>query len=196
MVQGYNRLTDAGGRMIAEGLKGNCSVTEVELVSAGLLLVRLLLLTCDEQGGNDDISDAVKREIKAFTNRNENEPEQRRAEVAAIKQVFCRFCTFLHNYESSLYHDHAFCAYIIHHNLSDSSFFSLFALPHRNTIRSCPVRLLSTLTAAASMTHVSYWTLWCTLLLSMQVSQLPPSLPHSPPSLPLQLPPQPCKAST
>ena len=49
--------------MIAEGLKGNCSVTEVKLVSAGLLLVRLLLLTCDEQGGNYDISDAVKREV-------------------------------------------------------------------------------------------------------------------------------------
>jgi hypothetical protein len=49
--------------MIAEGLKGNCSVTEVELVSAGLLLVRLLLLTCDEQYYNYDMSDAVKREV-------------------------------------------------------------------------------------------------------------------------------------
>ena len=45
MVQEDNKLTDAGGRMIAEGLKGNCSVTMVDLVSAGLLLVRLLLLT-------------------------------------------------------------------------------------------------------------------------------------------------------
>ena len=63
MVQESNELTDAGGRMIAEGLKGNCSVTEVNLVSAGLLLVRLLLLTCVEQRGNDDMSDAVKREI-------------------------------------------------------------------------------------------------------------------------------------
>ena len=63
MVQENNKLTDAGGRMIAEGLKGNCSVTEVGLVSAGLLLVRLLLLTCDEQGGNDDMSFAVKREV-------------------------------------------------------------------------------------------------------------------------------------
>ena len=63
MVQGNNKLTDAGGRLIAEGLKGNCSVTEVKLVSAGLLLVRLLLLTCVEQIGNDDMSDAVKREI-------------------------------------------------------------------------------------------------------------------------------------
>ena len=43
MVQENNKLTDAGGRMIAEGLKGNCSVTEVKLVSAELLLVRLLL---------------------------------------------------------------------------------------------------------------------------------------------------------
>ena len=63
MVQGNNKLTDAGGRMIAEGLKGNCSVTNVGLVSAGLFLVRLLLLTCVEQDGNEDMSDAVKREI-------------------------------------------------------------------------------------------------------------------------------------
>ncbi len=63
MVQSNNKLTDAGGRMIAEGLKGNCSVTAVKLVSAGLLLVRLLLLTCVEQDGNKDMSDAVKREI-------------------------------------------------------------------------------------------------------------------------------------
>jgi hypothetical protein len=63
VVQANNKLTDAGGRMIAESLKGNCSVTKVDLVSAGLLLVRLLLLTCVEQRGNDDMSDAVKREI-------------------------------------------------------------------------------------------------------------------------------------
>ena len=63
MVQYDNKLTDAGGRMIAEGLKGNCSVTWVNLVSAGLLLVRLLLLTCVGQDHNDEMSDAVKREI-------------------------------------------------------------------------------------------------------------------------------------
>ena len=63
MVQVGNSLTDAGGRMIAEGLKGNCSVTKVDLVSAGLLLVRLLLLTCVEQSSSRDISAAVKREI-------------------------------------------------------------------------------------------------------------------------------------
>ena len=110
MVQEGNKLTDAGGRLIAEGLKGNCSVTEVKLVSAGLLLVRLLLLTCVEQYGNDDMSDAVQREVQAFTKRSMNEPEQRRAEVASIKQVICRFRLLLHNYESSVYHDHAFCA--------------------------------------------------------------------------------------
>jgi hypothetical protein len=110
VVQGNNKLTDAGGRMIAEGLKGNCSVTWVRLVSAGLLLVRLLLLTCVEQDGIKDISVAVKMEVQALTNRNKNEREQRRAEVAAIKQVLCRFCLFLHNYESSEYHDHACCA--------------------------------------------------------------------------------------
>jgi hypothetical protein len=82
--------------MIAEGLKGNCSVTEVELVSAGLFLVRLLLLTCVEQDGNKDMSDAVNQEVGAITQRNKKEPEQRRAEidamVYAIKQVLCRFC--------------------------------------------------------------------------------------------------------
>ncbi len=110
MGQANNKLTDPGGRMIAEGLKGNCSVTEVMLVSAGLLLVRLLLLTCVEQDTYDDMSDAVWREVQAITNRNESEPEQRRAEVAAIKQVLCRFCLFLHNYESSACDDHACCA--------------------------------------------------------------------------------------
>jgi hypothetical protein len=63
VVQMYSKLTDASGRMIAEGLKGNCSVTEVNLVSAGLLLVRLLLLTCVEQRGSRDMSDALRREI-------------------------------------------------------------------------------------------------------------------------------------
>ena len=82
--------------MIAEGLKGNCNVTKVYLVSAGfflvrLLLVRLLLLMCVEQYDIKDMSDAVKREIDAITQRNENESEQRRAEVSAIKQVLCRF---------------------------------------------------------------------------------------------------------
>ena len=96
--------------MIAEGLKGTCSVTEVKLVSAGLLLVRLLLLTFVEQDENRDMSVAVKQEIDVITNRNENEPEQRRAEVAAIKQVLCRFCLFLHNHESSACDDHACCA--------------------------------------------------------------------------------------
>ncbi len=62
-MQERNKLTDACGRMIAEGLKGNSSVTEVKLVSAGLFLVRLLLLTCVGQGGNEDMSDVVKREI-------------------------------------------------------------------------------------------------------------------------------------
>ena len=62
-MQKDNSLTDAGGRMIAEGLKGNCSVIEVDLVSAGGLLMRLLLLTCVEQQGNDGMSDVVKREI-------------------------------------------------------------------------------------------------------------------------------------
>ena len=71
-MQEDNKLTDAGGRMIAEGLKGNCSVTKVNLVSAGLLLVRLLLLTCVEQTGNVDMSDAVRQEVVAITLRNKN----------------------------------------------------------------------------------------------------------------------------
>jgi hypothetical protein len=90
VVQGRNKLTDAGGRLIAEGLKGNCSVTKVVLVSAGLLLVRLLLLTCVEQDDNFDMSDAVIQEVEAITKLNANTPKQRCAEIAAIKQVFCR----------------------------------------------------------------------------------------------------------
>ena len=78
--------------MIADGLRGSCSVTWVDLVSAGLFLVRLLLLTHVEQDGNEDMSEAVKQEVAAITQRNKNDPEQRRAEVAAIKQVLCRFC--------------------------------------------------------------------------------------------------------
>ncbi len=72
--------------MIAEGLKGCCSVCDICLVSLRLLLVRLLLLTCVEQWENKDMSDAVQQEVYAITKRNNNE---RRAEVAAIKQVFC-----------------------------------------------------------------------------------------------------------
>ena len=38
MMQTRNALTDVGGRLIAEGLKGNCSVTEVYLVSFEVLM--------------------------------------------------------------------------------------------------------------------------------------------------------------
>ncbi len=110
MVQFENLLTDAGGRMIAEGLRGNCSVEVVWLVSAGLFLVRLLLLTCVEQDGNEGMSYAVKREVDAITKRNYWEPEQRRAEVAAMKQVLCRLCFFLNNFESSVCDDCGCCA--------------------------------------------------------------------------------------
>ena len=88
MVQEYNKLTDAGGRMIAEGLKGSCSVTEVWLVSAGLLLVRLLLLTCVEQNGNEDMSDAVKREI------TQGLQEGHGADKGVAVAASCRFLDF------------------------------------------------------------------------------------------------------
>ena len=74
--------------MIAEGLKGNCSVTEVKLVSAGLLLVRLLLLTCVEQNGNDDMSDAVKREI------TQGLQEGHGADKGVAVAASCRFFDF------------------------------------------------------------------------------------------------------
>ena len=88
MVQEDNSLTDAGGRMIAEGLKGNCSVTEVKLVSAGLLLVRLLLLMCVEQRGNTDMSDAVKREITQVLQ------ESHGADKGVAVAPSCRFFDF------------------------------------------------------------------------------------------------------
>ncbi len=101
--------------MIAESLKGNCSVTVVHLVSAGLLLVRLLLLTCVEQDSNEDMSDAVKREVDVITRRNKKKPKERLSEVAAMKQVFCRLCHFfLHNYKSSVCIDRDCCARIIY----------------------------------------------------------------------------------
>ena len=74
--------------MIAEGLKGNCSVTMVSLVSAGLLLVRLLLLTCVEQDGNKDMSDAVKREITQVLQ------EGHGADKGVAVAASCRFFDF------------------------------------------------------------------------------------------------------
>ncbi len=88
MVQENNKLTGAGGRMIAEGLKGNCSVTEVKLVSAGLLLVRLLLLTCVEQRGNSNMSDALKREI------TQGLQERHGADKGVAVAASCRFFDF------------------------------------------------------------------------------------------------------
>ena len=88
MVQKGNKLTDAGGRMIAESLKGNCSVTSVWLVSAGLFLVRLLLLTCVEQDGNKDMTDAVKREI------TQGLQEGHGADKGVAVAPSCRFCDF------------------------------------------------------------------------------------------------------
>jgi hypothetical protein len=89
-MQAMFKLTDAGGRLIAEGLKGNCSVTEVHLVSFEVLFVCLVLLTCAGQGYNL-AGDAVHPMVHAITKRNQNEPEQRLAEVAAIKEV-CVVC--------------------------------------------------------------------------------------------------------
>jgi hypothetical protein len=75
--------------MIAEGVKGSCSVTWVVfLVSAGLLLVRLLLLTCVEQDGNEDMSDAVKREI------TQGLQEGHGADKGVAVGASCRFSDF------------------------------------------------------------------------------------------------------
>jgi hypothetical protein len=99
VVQEGNKLTDAGGRIIAESLKGNCSVTEVGLVSLRLLLVRLLLLTCVDQGGNCDISDAVMREI------TQGLQERHGADKGVAVGASCSFfdfdtCEFIDFYDS------------------------------------------------------------------------------------------------
>ena len=88
MVQESNKLTDAGGRMIAEGLRGSCGVTEVYLVSAGLLLVRLLLLTCVEQSSNKGMSEAVKWEI------TQGLQERHGADKGVAVGASCRFFDF------------------------------------------------------------------------------------------------------
>ncbi len=54
-------LSDVGGRALAEGLKGNSSVTWVDVVSRGGLFVVVVSLTCVEQ--NRKFSHDVLREI-------------------------------------------------------------------------------------------------------------------------------------
>ena len=74
--------------MIAEGLKGNCSVTWVDLVSCGVLFVCLVLLTCAGQEGNEGISDAVKREI------TQGLQERHGADKGVAIAASCRFYDF------------------------------------------------------------------------------------------------------
>ncbi len=47
----------------------------------------IVVLKCGAQGGNEGMSEAVERDIDALVKRNKDEPEQRLAEVAAIKEV-------------------------------------------------------------------------------------------------------------
>jgi hypothetical protein len=65
-----NVLSDVGGRAIAEGLMGNCGVTQVDL------------------GRNFSLSDAAKKKILALCNRNQNERDQRDAEITAIRKKY------------------------------------------------------------------------------------------------------------
>ena len=86
-MQSVNKgLSDVGGRGIAEGLKGNSSVTEVDVVSLGGLLLWLFVLTCTEQNGTS-IGDAVKREILELVEFNKDNPAQKLKELCAIKEV-------------------------------------------------------------------------------------------------------------
>jgi len=88
-MQNSNKLTDAGVRMLVEGLKGNCTVTEVGLVSSVWSPASSLLLTFVEQGyPSARRSQALEQEVQEITRLNKDKPEQRRAEVAAIKEVF------------------------------------------------------------------------------------------------------------
>ena len=88
-MQEGNELTDAGGRMIAEGLKGNCSVTKVGLVSLGGMLVRFELLTCADQRNIDGMSHSVKREIAEVL--QEGHGADKGIAIAAFE---CRFYDF------------------------------------------------------------------------------------------------------
>ena len=51
------------------------------------VVVVIVVLTGGEQDSNEGMSDAVKQDIAAVVKRNEDEPEQRLAEVAAINEV-------------------------------------------------------------------------------------------------------------
>ncbi len=90
-MQSGNSLTDAGGRMIAEGLKGNCRVMKVDLVSLGGMLVRFVLLTCAEQSGNNGISLPVWREIMEGLRQGHGADK---GIVIAIAARVCRFYDF------------------------------------------------------------------------------------------------------
>jgi hypothetical protein len=128
-MQMNNKLTDAGGRLIAKGLKGNCSVTKVKLVSCRVFFVCLVLLTFAGQYGNDGMSDAVARELHEIAElNNKMEPEQRLMEVAAIKKRFMLFLS-AHSCNLVVYNVHGCCAdddvHSFYYNCHDSSVFPL-----------------------------------------------------------------------
>jgi hypothetical protein len=79
-----NKLSDLGGRFIAEGLKSNCSVTELHLQVVDFD-------SYDFQHSSDssnNIGDAVMQEITSLVQRNCDEPDQRHAEVSAINESY------------------------------------------------------------------------------------------------------------
>lgn len=69
---GDNNLTDVGGRAIVDGLQGCCGVTEVDL------------------GRNFRLNDTVKKKFQSVCLRNQDEFDQRAAEIAAIQSKYER----------------------------------------------------------------------------------------------------------
>ena len=87
-----NKLSDLGGRLIAEGLKSNCSVTELHLQGVDFDSYNFQHLSSDS---SNNIGEAVLQEITSLVQRNCDEPDQRYAEVAAIHEVILLICMMI-----------------------------------------------------------------------------------------------------
>lgn len=93
MVQRHNKLSDVGGLLIAEGLKGNCSVTAVHLVSYRLFLLLLFVdsFACVQTFG---YSSGVQNGLSIISQREITESIQKGQGYDKGVAVACQFFPF------------------------------------------------------------------------------------------------------